>query len=536
MDSMMVEARHPLHSDVLNGIAPLEDPRYRQKYLRFKCKCLRVDGRVNGFSAKPPPMNRHSLQHLVDFADNYNNNNTNNGNRSGRAGGGEDFIKITELELCDVVLVSDPSPDGGLNVLTDFFAKSDTALTKVRLEHCDFGSEQEASQLIGAFRTNRTVTDLTIRSIRNLGGGAALGNSLSSLMETMLQLQTLDVDCSGAVTDNGLVSGEGVRAFQPALQTIRTLKELRLSWCRFGDEGIRLLADALAGNTTLEKFDVEHNGITSRGLPDITRLLESTRLQKISVKGNGHIFNDVNTTLSFARNVSRHIFLKDLDISNCKLGDGDPLHIITNALVGNTTMKTLDIHWNCMTADALADIARLLESTRLKEMIFWQHGGANNLFNREDATRHCVTTLRHKNSSVEDLPGVSQHFKECRNFFSKDPTYVSICQCLTRNKQLNRVDMPLLVPPPSLPPQQHQQHDHHHYHQQNAGTMMLKTWHKAIAKFAMVRNNNAGASAIFKLFTARPQLLEKRLKRPPPTAAAAAVADTVSQERKRKRL
>ena len=77
---------------------------------------------------------------------------------------------------------------------------------------------------------------------------------------------------------------------------------------------------------------------------------------------------------------------------------------------------------------------------------------------------------------------------------------------------------------------------HHYYHQQNAGTMMLKTWHKAIAKFAMVRNNNAGASAIFKLFTARPQLLEKRLKRPPPTAVAAAVAEIVSQERKRGRL
>jgi hypothetical protein len=47
--------------------------------------------------------------------------------------------------------------------------------------------------------------------------------------------------------------------------------------------------------------------------------------------------------------------------------------------------------------------------------------------------------------------------------------------------------------------------------------MLLKLSHKAIGKFAMVPNN-AGASAIFKLFQARPQLLEKRLKPPPPVA------------------
>jgi hypothetical protein len=52
---------------------------------------------------------------------------------------------------------------------------------------------------------------------------------------------------------------------------------------------------------------------------------------------------------------------------------------------------------------------------------------------------------------------------------------------------------------------------------------MLKTWHKAITKFATVPNN-AGASAIFKLFTARPQLLEKRIERPSAVTVAAPTA------------
>ena len=49
---------------------------------------------------------------------------------------------------------------------------------------------------------------------------------------------------------------------------------------------------------------------------------------------------------------------------------------------------------------------------------------------------------------------------------------------------------------------------------------MLKISHKAIAENAKVRSN-AGASAIFKLFTARPALLEKRINRPSETAAVA---------------
>jgi hypothetical protein len=58
-----------------------------------------------------------------------------------------------------------------------------------------------------------------------------------------------------------------------------------------------------------------------------------------------------------------------------------------------------------------------------------------------------------------------------------------------------------------------------------AGTMMLIISHTAIAKVGCCRQQQCGKSqsANFKLFQARPQLLEKRRhKRPPPAAAAAA--------------
>jgi hypothetical protein len=100
-----------------------------------------------------------SLQHLVDFVDNIDSSHE---------------VVITELKLYQVTLISDPS-DGGLNVLREFFSRSHTgtALTKVTLLYCDFGINQlDAEQLLAAFHTSRTVTDLSIRRIRKLEGAA----------------------------------------------------------------------------------------------------------------------------------------------------------------------------------------------------------------------------------------------------------------------------------------------------------------------------------------------------------------------------
>jgi hypothetical protein len=79
-----------------------------------------------------------------------------------------------------------------LNVLRGLFANN-TTMTKVTLEYCDFGNEEEsASQLLSAFQTNRTVTDLTVNSLRNLSG-AVCGNCISGLLLNMPQLQRLQL-------------------------------------------------------------------------------------------------------------------------------------------------------------------------------------------------------------------------------------------------------------------------------------------------------------------------------------------------------
>jgi Leucine Rich repeat len=89
-------------------------------------------------------------------------------------------------------------------------------------------TNKTASQLLAAFHTNRTVTDISISN--RMQESTSLGSCLFGLMQNMPQLNRLD--CSHSV-----LGVEGVRAFQPALQTNRTLKQLHLGGCSLGDDG-----------------------------------------------------------------------------------------------------------------------------------------------------------------------------------------------------------------------------------------------------------------------------------------------------------
>jgi Leucine Rich repeat len=385
-----------MSSAVTGGIARLSDPRHRDERHKLVVSgghYVELGMRWQCWAC----IDRRSVQHLVDFLDS----------------GEETAKRVTALKLFSAGLVFHPSPDGGLEVLRNFFARNCTTLTKVTLKHCEFGTPEDTSHLLTGFHTNRTVTYLTIGYIHL--EGAALGNSVSRLIQNMPQLQRLSCLWSPLMA-------EGIRAMQPGLCNNQTLKELDLYLCQISDEGVRALADALVGNTTMELLILSDNNITPQGLRDITRMIESTRLQ----------------TIAFA-------------YSN------------------------------------------------------------KGIFENEDVTQNFVSTLRQAKSSVQELTGVDEKRmgvdeKSPESGSRAATVATNVKNSLTRNRQLNRVNLLLLARQP-----QHQQQQRCH-----AGTsVMFKISHKAITEFAAVPDN-VGASAIFKLFQARPQLLEKRLKQPPP--------------------
>jgi hypothetical protein len=67
---------------------------------------------------------------------------------------------------------------------------------------------------------------------------------------------------------------DGVRALQPGLHATRTaLKQLSLAGC-----SLRLIADALVGNTTMESLNIEGSRVFCNALDDITCMSDLTRL------------------------------------------------------------------------------------------------------------------------------------------------------------------------------------------------------------------------------------------------------------------
>jgi Leucine Rich repeat len=103
----------------------------------------------------------------------------------------------------------------------------------------------------------------------------------------MPQLQSLDCVFSN-------LRAEGVRPFQPALRANRTLKQLVLSCCGLGDDGIRLLAEALARNPIMDLLDV-----SEMKLPQMDWMIShgcsSRRNSKRSTFGTTYSFTAIKT-------------------------------------------------------------------------------------------------------------------------------------------------------------------------------------------------------------------------------------------------
>jgi Leucine Rich repeat len=226
--------------------------------------------------------------------------------------------------------------------------------------------------------------------------------------------------CIGLTPHRTVVHGALIRAFQPGLVcNHQALKQLDLSFCTINADGICLIADALARNTTMQVLNIGRNRIKANGLDAIMRIIESTRIKTMILEYNHRdIFGNEASTRQFAHVLSRHEFLKELNLCGSLIRD-EGIRIIVDGLVGNNTfMQVLDI--------------RSSGISRLQSIYFL--GNNQTVFHDIDATQRFVTALQHKRSSVQELPEIDE---DC---FPEDgrATANIINNSLTRNRQLNR--------------------------------------------------------------------------------------------------
>lgn len=513
-----------IHSDILNGItdACLDDKDNVNEASDNTNNnngtgvCLQISNAKNTGLRWWHPIDRRSLQHLVDFLS--------LGEQQQQqppppppqplplAG-----VVVTELQLLHVNLVSDPCPDGGVNVLRDFFARSDTTLTKVMLRHCNFGNAQEASRLVTAFQSNRTVVDLEIKEIQYVDG-PVLGTCLSSIVQNNV-IQRLK--CSLCITSDSQI----LPAMQHGLSANTSLKELDLSNCFFGDEGMRLLADALVGNnnnnTTIETLKVGNNLIKSTGLADITRILESTQIKTIDFGNNHRVFYDDDDSfdavrvqhfchvLSFRAKFVRTLYMNGVSTAPA---------MIFQALEHNTVLEYL--HMGRLGPATTTDgrqqhgVDQLIDSLpRIKGLrrLELDHADLLRLIQHSSSFQPALL----QNTSIEEFPGLDVSIRTVQFSLADFQAAIeTIHGILARNCTIGRADSLLALQP-------------------RTGLPIASkscTWPMAFAKWGSIvvggvphtsgRTSVLGASAIFKILSKRPAILEKQLRRPAAIAAA----------------
>jgi hypothetical protein len=96
---------------------------------------------------------------------------------------------------------------------------------------------------------------------------------------------------------------------------VGNIQRLEFTDCNLGrNGGVRLIADALVGNTTMDTLCVTNNNITDVGLADgITCIVNTTQLKTLNfTKGNYDIFAKVENNKQFAEAVEKNVFLLEL--------------------------------------------------------------------------------------------------------------------------------------------------------------------------------------------------------------------------------
>lgn len=202
-------------------------------------------------------------------------------------------LKVSRLKLTNVEFEArNPSstPDditarSGMDIWGDFLI-SDTELTSIKLEYCEFESREAALELMAAFEQNKTAVELTIYAGIGLDG-AECGAALSRLMQNNTTLKYLDCNIYTVSEENPRRSGEslrmeGVRALAPGLR-VTCLEGLGLARSHILDDDLGCLVDGLVGNTKMKEICVSENCLTPKCLVHLTRLLRTTRIQRINI-------------------------------------------------------------------------------------------------------------------------------------------------------------------------------------------------------------------------------------------------------------
>jgi hypothetical protein len=402
--------------------------------------------------------------------------------------------------ILDQVILSDEA----LDVLCDLFATDVTpALTQVELYLCRFSRTDWLPQLIASFQTNTSVTDFKIEA--HFDEESTLDSDiLAGLIENnpyMLKIALEEITFQLGNEDR----------LRQALQRNRTLKKFHLKDRHIKDDYFRVITDGLVGNTTLEVLEIRvisgysGNLTPINALSNITRLLESTRIEELTCGPVHGTIADTATARNFAGGLSRNQHMKSLHMHAAIVSSSVAVKIF-QALGRNKTLENLSLQ------EIQQGDLRLMETLPMMKglkRLALNHGGRPW---KSFLSNNPVPALR-QNTSLDDLPGLDlrYYYDEYRD------EVLEIKSLFARNRNVKRVVLLLQQPQP------------------DTGRLIpSSSWilRRAIAQLA--RDAPSGASAIFQMLQIRPTVFDTPM-RPPvrPSREPVAAAIPVQQQHNR---
>lgn len=168
------------------------------------------------------------------------------------------------------------------------------------------------------------------------------------------------------------------------------LKELCLSNCELGDEGVVLIAHALHCNSSLKKINLSENLFGVAGGKAIALMLQANSCLQSLVCSYNNLMGDACTAMCDAMKGNRSII--DFDVSDCNLENED-LKEVATMLKMNPVLQTMDISDINMRDEGAEAIALALEGHKSLYKLNWPHMTQN-------AKERCKGVLWGSNASL----------------------------------------------------------------------------------------------------------------------------------------
>ena len=314
--------------------------------------------------------------------------------------------KSLELQQCKI-------GDIGMNVLQQFISDTTSRLEHVDLSdnnsspwgvycaiirHCSVNSltlcggdgiEKYINEFKEALQTNPKLLSL---KLCNINDGAV---SIAKVIQMNATLKTLQI--SSNRSDYGAtffstyyqsqITSKGVKVVAEAIQVNTTLDKLDLSFNnKISDDGASFISDSLKTSTSLKELNVSNTKITSEGAKGIAEAIEvNSRLERIDLSfsklcdvganfiSNGLKANKSLQELNMSKNeittegakgiaeaLQLNMTLKLLDLSINKISD-DGATAISNSLKSNSALQELSISHNNITNTGITKITEVIQ-------------------------------------------------------------------------------------------------------------------------------------------------------------------------------